>query len=273
MISVKEDYKEYMQSTFGVESYNLFKRILYGSDDTLISNVFQNYVSQLNVKKNISICDIGGGDGRRIISLCNLVNQKFDSKINLDFIEQSSIMCEMFEKMSQNILDFTEINIFSCKMEDAKIKSEYDLMFFVHSIFCLQSFDAFLKYYQCLKRDGIIIIASNAPDSFLANIKKDLDIDYIDKRYEINYLIDELDAANISYEQSYFETRWLIEANELHNKIHTILNWLSLGRFAGFDKKRQNYITEKLLSLGIKHNEDYLFSETEQIIIIENKEI
>ena len=69
MLKVKDKYKSYLQTRTGIDNYNAFKSILYSDSDTLTQTLFTNHISKLKLASRISICDVGGGDGKRIIEL------------------------------------------------------------------------------------------------------------------------------------------------------------------------------------------------------------
>ena len=75
MKSVKDEYKKFLQTSNGTKIYNSFKDILYTKSDSLVSYFNNNILKDvLPSQKQINICDIGGGDAKRIIDIGSLMS-------------------------------------------------------------------------------------------------------------------------------------------------------------------------------------------------------
>lgn len=71
MQSVKDQYKNYLQTISGTEIYKAFKEILYSKKDSLVSYFNNEILKYILLEQNqIKICDIGGGDAKRLIRVC-----------------------------------------------------------------------------------------------------------------------------------------------------------------------------------------------------------
>jgi hypothetical protein len=108
---------------------------------------------------------------------------------------------------------------------------------------------------------------SNAEDSFLAGLKRLLDVGYEDSRFEIGDLMEVFATRGIEIREIPFETKWAVSKDNLARHIAALLEWLSLGRLAniGDDRERQvrEYIRQNSLDLGHR----VLFKERESIIV------
>ena len=268
MLKVKDKYKSYLQTRIGINKYNAFKTILYSDKDTLTETLFRNHISKLKLAKTISICDVGGGDGKRIADLAIKINNQFHCKIQLDFIEQSSLMCSDFETFFYNNDIFSEAEIHTAEVEDTFLKNDYDIVFLIHSIFCFADFSVFQKVFDRVKSGGVLYVVSNSSDSFLAKLKNKLDFSYQDKRYEIKDLISDLQLHNIHYSTDNFKTDWALNNNEAEEKLSVILDWLSLGEFKSFDTSRQKELINLAKQFSMKSENQLHFSEDEEVLTI-----
>lgn len=262
-----------MQTNAGIESYNNFKKILYTTEDGLCTILCDKYISGLNLGKTLTMCDIGGGDGNRTLKICNFIHTYFHSKIKLDFVEQSGLMCKKFKEKSVHLSAFCDINIIENSIEKVNLINKYDVVLFIHSIFSLKNFDAFQLIYNKLNEDGVIIVVTNGADSFLRRLKLRIDEDYSDKRYEIDELTNNLTENKIGFETSNFNTIWSLAKFEAADKIKRILEWLSLGRFNTWGASRKLNLIKHAKEMAVMKMGRYYFSEKEEILIIRHKKI
>ncbi len=261
--SVKQAYLNYLNTERGTSIYNEFKNILYSKEDSLTQYVNQNYLYDLLTSRSgvLKICDIGGGDGRRVLDIMEFCYQNFGIKFELDFIEQSSIFVRQFKQsLSQRKTYFIEkVNIFNNLFETVDLPSNYyDIVLLIHSIFCLEKGQALDKILSLRKNDGRIIIISNAGNSFLGGLKQIIDDNYQDSRYEIEDLAEELNSQKINYQLSSFDRQWLINSSSLKTspELQVILEWISLGNYHKYDPSKQakiqNYINSQSIQLDSK---------------------
>jgi 2-polyprenyl-3-methyl-5-hydroxy-6-metoxy-1,4-benzoquinol methylase len=270
MESVKNKYKEYLNTKNGAANYNEFKKILYSSNDTLVNEIQKNIIADTLAKKELSICDLGGGDGRRLIQIVEHLRRKGFANINMDLIEQSKVFTDSFRELSSQIKHYTQVNIFTQLIEEFIPTKKYDIILLLHSIFCLSDSNVFDQIKKSCKADGEIIIASNAANSFLSVLKSKIDNNYSDKRYEIDDLRTDLKERKINFSNYAFKTKWNIKAKEVKKKAGIVLQWLSLGRFEKMSQKDKNELIEFTLSLANKKDNVYYFSENEEVIKISN---
>ena len=270
MLSIKRKYKSFLSSKEGTGLYNDFKNILYGHPDSLIEYFKHHFLTDKFVphSKKLNICDVGGGDGKRIIQILEFLHEKYNKQFHLDFIEQSSVFCKAFETNLHKITPYSTVNIQNCLFEEANFTRKYDFIFLIHSIFSLQDSSNILKLLQLLNSNGKIILFSNAADSFLGILKKELDKEYPDKRFEINHVKESLNRLSINYRSYQFYTEWSIPQKEVYPKILTILQWLSLDRFSSFPESRKQEIFDLILNMATFQNGRYYFKEKEEVVII-----
>ncbi len=270
MLSVKTEYKNFLNTKAGTALYNEFKRILYGEPDSLIEYFNHHFLTDKFVprKKDLNICDIGGGDGKRIIQILKFLHEKYDKRFHLDFIEQSSVFCQSFQNSLHKVTPYSTVNIQNCLFEEANFTRKYDFIFLIHSIFSLKDSSNILKLLQLLNPGGKIILFSNAADSFLGIMKKELDKEYPDKRFEINHLKESLNRLSVNYRSHHFYTEWSIPEKKVYPEILTILQWLSLDRFSSFPESRKQEVFDLILNMATFKNGKYYFKEKEEIVII-----
>ena len=273
MESVRLKYIKYLQTNFGTQKYLDFKKILYSENDSLVQVLNNNYLSLIKPyrKSKLKVCDIGGGDGYRILNILSFLNRKYHIRFSLDFVEQSEIYCKLFtNKFSINNNDI-ESNVLNNLFERVEFTEQYDLLFLIHSIFAFDNGNAINKLLNLVKGDGNIIVVSNSTDSFLAIIKKKIDVDFDDERFEIDMLMNILDKLGIRYSNSNFITEWVIEESSIDKNLNTILHWLSLGNYEKYDSKRQIQLKNDILEQSERYNDLYLFKEKEQVLIIQKE--
>lgn len=268
MKSIKEQYRRFLNTENGARTYNTFKRILYSEEDSLVQIVDNDVLQDLPLvrKNSLAVCDIGGGDGNRIIHILKYLHGKFHIRFQLDFVEQSRPYIDAFN--SAPIDDFTDTSVFHGLFEEVALRNDYDLVFLIHSIFAFENGKAMGKVLSLPTRDGNIIVVSNSPTSFLAGLKSLIDEGYDDERYEIDRVCDELDDRKINYCNITFQTRWAIENEDYDDDIATMLEWLSLGSFRSFSAEKKKAIFAYISHNTIQANGRTFFSEDEVIVVV-----
>ncbi|MGO9269850.1 MAG: hypothetical protein ACLQOO_06290 [Terriglobia bacterium] len=267
-LSIRLAYRQFLNTQHGAHAYNAFKRILYGSEDSLVQTLNNNLLQKLPVvlRDGAAVCDIGGGDGERIKRILGFLHEKFCTQFRLDFVEQSS--CCMAAFASDEIDTFTRTRRFESLFEDADLPGGYDLALLIHSIFAFEGVEAVDRVLSLPRENGTIVVVSNAADSFLAGLKSLLDDSYSDRRFEINDLRACLDDRGISYQVTPFETRWALKKEALDHDLATILEWLSLGSFSSLSSQKlqqiRRYVHEHTTDLGNR----LLFTENEIAVVV-----
>jgi len=270
MKSVKDEYKKYLQTISGTEIYNNFKEILYSKNDSLVSYFNNEILKEILPEQNqIKICDIGGGDAKRLKSIGSLLTG-FDSNRNLslDIIEQSREFCSQAKMNLSKNNPFYKVNIFNQLFENYSTDSKYNLIFLIHSIFAFQDTNSIIKVFNSLAEDGKVILFSNAPDSFLATLKQLIDAHFKDTRFEINEIENLLLKSEVDFDKYQFDTEWAVKSNEFETKMELILEWLSLGHFKNFSSKQKSKMFNKIIDLSYYKDGSYLFKEKEEILSI-----
>jgi len=265
--SIRIDYRRFLGTECGAHVYQRFKRALYTDNDSLIQSLNNNVLQYLpNISaETLKVCDIGGGDGRRISQILEFLHGKFGLQFTMDFVEQSSYLMHSFDP--KDISSFTKIRNFEILFEDAKLPCGYDLIFLIHSIFGFESSLAVDKILSLLAPSGTIIVVSNAQDSFLAGLKKILDVGYEDTRFEITDLLKILSDRGVNNRQTSIETKWAVRKEDLAHHIDLLLEWLSLGKRADIGEDRKREIHEYICGNTVDLGQRMLFSEREIIVV------
>lgn len=267
LVSVKQAYREYLQTRRGADIYREFKRILYGQDDSLANEISRVLTKELSTgqREKLKACDIGGGDGDRISRVIRSLHKEFGTCVDLDFIEQSKIYIDEF--VPEREIPFCAVHKIPGLFEDAHLVEKcYDIVFLIHSIFAFQDEEAVNKTLSLVKKGGLIIVVTNAGDSFLGGLKKLVDKVHPDNRYEMDALTENLEARGIRYDRKEFLTRWSIE--EESPALNVLLGWISLGRYAGesdpLHEEIMTYIEDHSTVVGARR----LFHEKEVVLLI-----
>ena len=66
--SIKSAYRQFLDTQRGAQTYDEFKRILYGNEDSLVQTLNNIVLQKLPAisRDEVAVCDIGGGNGKRI---------------------------------------------------------------------------------------------------------------------------------------------------------------------------------------------------------------
>jgi hypothetical protein len=269
MRSIKETYRQFLNTDKGTNLYNGFKRILYTDDDSLVqtldNSILQNF--SLFRKRSLRVCDVGGGDGRRIVRILKYLNTKFQNHFRLDFIEQSKQYVTSFDTTS--ISSFCEIRKYHTLFENVSLpEKHYDLVLLIHSIFAFENGRALDKVLALPSKNGRVVVVSNAANSFLGGLKTLVDEGYDDQRYEIDALKQDLDKRNIKYQCLTFQTRWAVDNACIDECLYTILQWITLGSYETFSAEKK-----QSLDGYIHHNTTVFegrtfFTEDEIVLVI-----
>lgn len=269
MKSVKETYRQFLNTPAGIKSYHDFKEILYSPADSLVQTIDNLVLQHLPYedREHLAVCDIGGGDGQRISQILCYLHDKFQISFHLDFIEQSKLYIDIFQPAK--IATFVKTNKIHDLFEQATLKKGgYDLVFLIHSIFAFNNGNALNKVLSLARKGGYIIVISNAPRSFLAGLKRLVDEGYDDRRYEIDALQQDLEARKIDYSEITFFTRWAIPQDRYDQDVSTILEWISLGGYASFADEEKDAIAIYLEKNSHPQGSRRLFCEEEKVLII-----
>ena len=268
MQSIKEAYRNFLNTDYGSQLYNAFKLVLYRDEDSLVQTLNNSYLQKLPlIKKDIlSVCDIGGGDGKRIVHILKFLHDKFGNHFHLDFIEQSKQYIEAFDDTA--IKPFGKVTRFHSLFEDVTFRQQYDLVFLIHSIFAFQNGNAIDKVLSLPYSDGKAIVLSNSPTSFLAGLKSLVDEGYADKRYEIDHLERDLAKRHITFSRFTFQTIWAIDDAHYDGEINTLLQWISLGRHKDFSPEKKIIISEYISQHSKRGEGKAIFTEDEVLLVI-----
>lgn len=269
MNSIKQAYRDFLNTPEGVALYRQFKKLLYARQDSLVQWLNNSVLLTLPAarKLNVRVCDIGGGDGGRITRILQFLQGKFKNRFRLDFIEQSALYVSEFKP--QPLTPFCRITINHGLFEDAKLTvGNYDLVLLIHSIFAFENGDSTRKVLDLRRTDGNIVIVSNAPNSFLGGLKRLTDTDYSDKRFEIDDLKQSLRKSGVDFRQQTTFTEWAIDKKTWKRDIGIILNWISLGRYDSLPKRQQMEIQDYVRRRGKKNGSRTFFKEEEIVLTI-----
>lgn len=268
MESIKQAYRDFLNTDYGARLYNSFKSILYKEEDSLVQTLNNDILQNLPlVKKDfLDVCDIGGGDGKRIVHILSFLHNKFGIRFHLDFIEQSRQYVQTFD--DSKIKPFVKTTRFYSLFENVSLIRQYDLVFLIHSIFAFENGNAISKVLSLPNREGKVVVVSNSPVSFLAGLKSLVDEDYTDKRYEIDNLERDLEKRQIKFSRFTFLTRWAINDARFTEETDTLLQWISLGRYKSFSESKKKSVSKYILQHSERCGTRSFFSEEEVVLII-----
>ncbi len=268
MKSIKEKYRQFLNTDRGADSYNQFKRLLYTEEDSLVQTLNNNVLQHLPIvqKEKLKICDIGGGDGDRITRILSYLNAKFKIRFKLDFVEQSKQYIDAFDAAKIN--EFAKTRKIHGLFENADLQPSYDLVFLIHSIFAFSIGKAAEQILSITNQDGKIVVVSNSSKSFLGGLKVLVDEEYDDRRYEIDDLQKDLRKNNISFTPLSFETKWAIGMKNYEEHLKTILEWITLDEFEALSQIKKKEVFEYIKGKTIERDNRIFFVEDEVVLVI-----
>ena len=272
MDSVKTAYCSYLQTAAGARTYNEFKRLLYTGIDSLVEVLGRDVIDQMAFlcRDSLRVCDIGGGDGRRISSILGHMHEQYQNTYELDFIEQSSVYTDAFK--DNPVGEFCRTQIHNNLFEETDLPyADYDLVLLIHSIFAFDNGQSVDRVLALRKPEGRVIVVSNAPNSFLGGLKKLVDEDFSDQRYEIDNLEDSLASRGMSCFRFSFATTFSLDSDVESTEVQTLLEWITLGRFAGFSDLAKNGVYEYLRASSSCVAGRMHFREDEVVLVIPDK--
>ncbi len=225
MIEVKEKYKNYLNTREGADTYNRFKEILYGTPDTLVLRLADRIMSHVHRKK-LSILDVGGGDGKRLILLIDLLHSK-GIECSATLVDQSGIFINDFDATD----NFTaNIQAVHSTFEAFESSQKYDLVLLIHSIFTFEDSFYVDKIKNLLNPQGIAIIVADTSDSFLAGLKAITDSSFGTERKNILSVVKDFTDVGFMVEQEMSDTCYgdCLSDGALNDNGKLILRWIAL---------------------------------------------
>lgn len=269
MSSVKTAYCSYLKTSEGLDTYNQFKSLLYSNSDSLVEVLDGSVIEPLAVVrlKRLRVCDIGGGDGRRISGILRHLYARHGNSFELDFVEQSGVCTETFQR--NPVGSFCNTNIHAAMFEDTDLRDgAYDLVLLIHSIFAFDNGNSVEKVLSLRGPTGKIIVASNASHSFLGGLKQLVDDGFSDQRYEIDDLEASLSEKGLSCVKFPFKTKFSLSKDIHGPEIQTVLEWITLGRFSGFSDSKKQDVYQYFEETGRHRNGRLQFCEDEVALIV-----
>lgn len=268
MKSIKETYRQFLNTDYGARLYNSFKLLLYGEEDSLAQALNTKILQYLPFRPDTSldVCDIGGGDGKRISYILRYLHFKFALRFWFDLVEQSRQYIDAFDAAPLN--GFCETTRFHDLFENVTLHKHYDLVFLIHSIFAFENGNAIGKVLSLPRADGTIVVVSNAPTSFLGGLKRLVDEGYSDNRYEIDQLECSLQRQGIPFSKIEFQTKWVVEKSRYQPDINTLLEWITLGTHSTFTSTKKNLVRQYIFDNSLQKDQLRYFSEDEVVLLI-----
>ncbi len=264
--SARAAYRNFLATKDGVESYRIFQRLVYGAEDSLVQELFRRTIRHLPKGRDVHLCDVGAGDGRRTSAICEMIQEHSNCIVHIDAIEQSPVYVERLR--SRTFLTKGRVRIFGERFEKTHVGGVYDLAFFIHSIFGMEGSDLLDRMLAMRADHGVLIVASNATSGLFAALKNLLDTEYANGRLEIDLLTDGLRDQHVAYELHEFETAWEIERDCLDQAVDWIGQWLSMGRYDRLDETVREQYRKALFSYADAHNGRVAWRERENILIV-----
>jgi SAM-dependent methyltransferase len=256
--TIKTEYKQYLDGEDGADTYNAFKKILYGEPDSLVPQVFQALSPGLGPARGLSILDVGGGDGKRAIALAGLLQAR-GMRARITVVEPSEAFTSDLKRKGT-----AGIEVVRSSFEEFATTERFDLVIFLHSIFTFED-DLYLrKAKELLKPGGSMCIVANAPDSFLAQLKAIVD-EGRGLRKEIDSVFKDLEGNGWRYKTTDVRTRFggCVQERRLTEKGLLVLEWIALRPVSALSEA----VRAKAEECFMRNAEDGVITEREMIVI------
>ncbi len=262
--SAKEKYKEYLNTSEGVEAYNKFKEIMYDNPDSLITRLF-DYVSPQIKNKKLNILDVGGGDAKRLKFLMRLL-EAIGVSSKATVVEQSeAFINDLKSSLSDHKLGY-EIKPIHSTFEDYQSKEKFDLILFIHSIYSFNDTLYLEKTKKLLKDGGSAIFVVNDKNSFLAGLKDILDDSFAVKRKNIESLRKEISEEGFVVKVKTSSTSFnnCLRDDKFTDDSRLIVSWIAMKEFDQIAKEQADkslkYIIDRSTADGrLEEGEVFLF--------------
>lgn len=239
----KVQYKKYLNDRKGADQYNEFKKILYGQPDSLVVKIFAFLFPFVKKRKNLKILDVGGGDGKRLRQLIDLLKSK-NIDVSATLVEPSKTFtddCRQAVKGSHY-----DIKIVRSLIEDYKTTEKFDLILMIHSFYSFRDFPIFEKMSSMLERGGRLIIIGNDADSFLAKLKRITGRRRKGSRKDIDFIFSELKRNKFKYkvkkEKTIFDD--CLKDGKLTADGQLIVSWIALSDYSQIPPDMKKEILE-----------------------------
>jgi len=242
-LSARSEYRRFLCTQSGALAYQKFQRVLYGKDDSLVTEILARVVREMIAGNSgkLAILDVGCGDGKRTSMICNALRQGGVIP-EVSLVEQSPIFVE--ELRGRVAKDELEANIFAGRFEHYRSNRQYDLILAIHSIFGIDGADVIARLLALRKSGGRLLVASNATDSLLGRLKKTLDIGFSEGRLEVDGIREQLASLGAEYRVERFATKWSVSSDQGAEVERLVAGWLGLGRFEEVDRQSQERFHE-----------------------------
>ena len=262
-IEVKEKYKDYLNTREGVDNYNKFKKILYGTPDSLVIRVADFLLPEVE-KKHLNIIDIGGGDGKRLRLLISILNSK-GIKTSTVLVDQSSVFVDDLKESLKSDKSGYDIRPFCSTFENFVSDEKFDLILLIHSIYTFKDTSYIRKIKQMLKPDGRVLLIADSADSFLAKLKEITDSTFGTKRKNITSVIEDLKVNGFNVQSTISLTTYdeCLKDGYLNDNGRLILSWIALRDY----KYLSATIIKDATNLFIKYSKDGRIHDEEIFVV------
>lgn len=258
----KTEYKKYLDARKGADQYNEFKKILYGQPDSLVPKIFAFIFPYIKKRKRIKILDIGGGDGKRLRQLVDLLESK-NIETNATLVEPSKAFTDDCLKTIKG--SRYDIEVVDSLFEDFKSKEKFDLILMIHSFYAFRDFPIIKKVSSLMAKDGYSFIAGNDDDSFLAKLKKISESRRKGKRKEISFIFSDLEHNKFKYGVKKIGTTFdnCVRNNKLTDNGRLLVSWMMLEDYS----KISSDIRKEIFSVFRKECRNSKITEKEVFIL------
>ena len=217
-------------------------------------------------KKSIKILDVGGGDGKRLKLLIDLLNKK-EIAVSATLVEPSRSFTDNLKKSL--IKNNYNIRVVKGKFENFNKIAKFDLVLFIHSTYTFEDSVYFKKAKNLLEKNGLMVIITNDKNSFLAKLKKITDLLHRSQRREVSHVLTDLKKEGIAYELKKFNTVFfgITENNKLTKNGRSFFTWVALRPYNKINRETIK-IAEKLFLANSRNGK---MIERENLILVNPK--
>ncbi len=270
--SARSQYLSYLDSSAGYDTYNQFKKYLYGENDFLVQKIYDDVLAPVLSKGHRGVfrmCDIGGGDGKRMVSLLQKAHTNFPKiRFEVLFVEPSKYAFSQAKKSFLQVAEFAQFQGQNCIFENADLRNgQYDFVLFIHSIFTFSNQTNIAKMCNLKRKSGLVLVVSNSEKTFMSKLNQRMHKPFVEKRYETPTFLEDLVKAKVFYKAKEKPNIFFVAKNDFHVFAETVLTWSSMRRYFDFNIQQKIALHDFVLSLSLLSDESgHWFEETEVFI-------
>jgi hypothetical protein len=185
---------------------------------------------------------------------------------SVDVVEQSPVYVGCTRERAR--VQGCTVTVVGGRFEDYQPSRAYELVLAIHSLFGIDGSDVVDRLLSLRSTGGRLIVASNAQNSLLGQLKRIADIGYTEGRLEVDNVRSRLAELGVPYRVERFSTHWAVREEELEDTGTLLEEWLALGEFDQLPEDAQRRFRDVLGDLSHYSGGKFHWKEEEELVIV-----